>query len=80
MAISAGPLFRFNEAISFMVYCESRRRSTTTGRSCRLIRRPSSVAGSRTGTGCRGRWSLRRWMRCCAPARPTRSLVSHRRS
>ena len=23
MAISAGPLFRFNEAISFMVYCET---------------------------------------------------------
>lgn len=23
MAISAGPLFKFNEAISFMVYCES---------------------------------------------------------
>jgi predicted 3-demethylubiquinone-9 3-methyltransferase (glyoxalase superfamily) len=23
MAISAGPLFKFNESISFMVYCES---------------------------------------------------------
>lgn len=29
MAISAGPLFKFNESISFMVYCETQKAAST---------------------------------------------------
>ncbi len=55
MAISAGPLFKFNESISFIVNCEPRLRSTITGASFPRCRKRSSAAGSRTSTVCRGR-------------------------
>jgi predicted 3-demethylubiquinone-9 3-methyltransferase (glyoxalase superfamily) len=35
MAISAGPLFKFNESISFMVPCETRRRPCASIPKCR---------------------------------------------
>ena len=34
-ALNGGPVFKFNEAISFQINCETRRRWTTTGRSSR---------------------------------------------
>ena len=34
-ALNGGPVFKFNEAISFQVNCKTRRKSTITGRSCR---------------------------------------------
>ena len=34
MALNGGPNFKFNEAISLHISCETRRRSTTTGTSC----------------------------------------------
>ena len=55
MAISAGPLFRFNESISFMIHCESQQEIDYSGESSPRTRSPSSAAGSRTGSACPGR-------------------------
>ena len=34
VALNGGPQFKFTEAISLMINCKDRRKSTTTGRSC----------------------------------------------
>ena len=34
IGINGGPEFKFNEAVSFQINCETRTRSTTTGTSC----------------------------------------------
>ena len=58
-ALNGGPQFKFNEAISFQ-------RSITTGTDSRKaeIPRPSSAAGSRTGSASRGRWSRLYYSKC----------------
>ena len=55
--INGGPEHAgFTETISFSSPVPTRRRSTTTGpRSPRAAARSPSAAGSRTGSGCRGR-------------------------
>jgi 3-demethylubiquinone-9 3-methyltransferase len=65
-ALNGGPIFKFNEAISFRWIARRRPRWTTSGRSCPRagIRTPSSAAGSRTGTASRGRSFPVRWSRC----------------
>ena len=49
--------FKFNEAISFQVNCETQEEWTITGRSSPRVgtSRPSSAAGSRTDTRVHGR-------------------------
>ena len=73
MAISAGPLFKFNESISFMVYCDTQAEIDNYWKKLSAVRRPSSAAGSRTSTGCPGRLSRRTWTRCCRTAHRSRS-------
>jgi predicted 3-demethylubiquinone-9 3-methyltransferase (glyoxalase superfamily) len=55
MAINAGPLDSFNHAISFLINCDRRRKSTGSGARCPKAARSSGAAGSRIATGCRGR-------------------------
>jgi predicted 3-demethylubiquinone-9 3-methyltransferase (glyoxalase superfamily) len=58
MAISAGPLFKFNESISFIVKCDTQEQiDYYWGKraSCPRFQKPNSVAGSKTNTACRGR-------------------------
>jgi predicted 3-demethylubiquinone-9 3-methyltransferase (glyoxalase superfamily) len=44
-AISAGPLFKFNESISFMVPCDTQEEIDATGRCCRPTPGRSSAGG-----------------------------------
>jgi len=62
--LNGGPMFKFSEAISFQVNCQIRKKSTTSGATCRPVARsrPSNAAGSRTSSGCRGRSC--RWRSC----------------
>ena len=60
LALNGGPQFTFSEAVSFQVDCP---RAARRGR----------VAGSRTGSDCRGRSCPRRCRGCC----PTRTARSH---
>jgi len=57
MAISAGPLFKFNEAISFIVHCDTQEEMTTTGTSSALAatRTRNNAAGSKTNSASPGR-------------------------
>lgn len=56
-ALNGGPVFKFNEAISFQVACDTSKNSTTTGTSSPTAetRTHNSAAGSRTDTACPGR-------------------------
>jgi predicted 3-demethylubiquinone-9 3-methyltransferase (glyoxalase superfamily) len=65
MAISAGPLFKFTPAVSFLVACSTKKKSLYSGgnsrqearRSCRWekIRSVKNTAGCRTATAFHGR-------------------------
>jgi hypothetical protein len=57
-ALNGGPQFKFNEAISFQVHCETQERWAITGRSSRRagMKGPSSAAGSRISTASHGRF------------------------
>ena len=56
--------FAFNEAISFMVYCNDQSEIDYTGTSFLLFRQPSNAAGSRTSMVSHGRSSPLRWTKC----------------
>ena len=58
LALNGGPEYRFSEAISFMVNCETQESSTSTGARCPRAARRARAAGSRTASASRGR-SLR---------------------
>ena len=63
-ALNGGPVFRFNEAISFQVNCETQAEidyfwEKLSGAGTRRAR----AAGSRTGSACRGRSSPAAWTR-----------------
>ena len=55
MGISAGPMFKFNEAISFPFLAKRRKRLIIIGKSFPPIRRPNSAAGSRINSVYRGK-------------------------
>ena len=65
-ALNGGPMFTFNEAISFQVTCETQADVDCAGRSFLRAEmlRPSSAAGSRTNTVCHGKWCLACCPRC----------------
>lgn len=71
VALNGGPRFRFNEAMSFVVNGESQAEvnfywdKLSEG----ATNRPSSAAGSGTGSGCSGRWCRR----CCTSCRAIRT-------
>ena len=44
-ALNGGPQFNFSEAVSFMIDCQDRRRSTTTGTNWSRVASPACVAG-----------------------------------
>ena len=55
-ALNGGPHFKFNEAISFQIPCETQEESTITGRDSPLVARSSNAAGSRISSASRGRY------------------------
>jgi uncharacterized glyoxalase superfamily protein PhnB len=57
VALNGGPVFKFTEAVSFVIHCKTRRRSTVSGGNYRRAARRSSAAGSGTNTACAGRSS-----------------------
>ena len=60
LALNGGPEFKFNEAISFIVNCENRKKLTTTGRnSPQMEDKKAYAAGSRINTVSHGKLSLR---------------------
>ncbi len=58
-ALNGGPVFTFNEAISFAVDCADQEEVDYYWKNLAktATRKPSNAAGSRIGTGCRGRSS-----------------------
>src|SRR5881296_1369184 len=59
-ALNGGPQFKFSEAFSFVVNCETKRRSMSTGTSSHPAGgRRASAAGSRTNLASPGRSSRR---------------------
>ena len=68
IALNGGPQFKFTEAVSFSIDCETRTRSTdywdalAEGGGAE-----ASAAGSRTGSACRGRSSRRPLPSCSRP-------------
>ena len=63
VGLNGGPEFTFDEAISFQIHCDSRRRSTGSGPPSPRAARRAPAAGSRTASGCRGR--------SCPPTSPS---------
>jgi predicted 3-demethylubiquinone-9 3-methyltransferase (glyoxalase superfamily) len=63
MGISAGPLFKFNEAISFLIPCETQDEIDHYWEKLSPIRRLNSAAGSRISSACRGKCGRERWAR-----------------
>jgi predicted 3-demethylubiquinone-9 3-methyltransferase (glyoxalase superfamily) len=65
-AIDTAPAhpFTFNEAISFMVHCDTQADIDYYWKSSLRIQRPNTVAGSKTGTASRGRSYPPLWMQC----------------
>jgi len=45
LALNGGPLFKFNEAVSFQILCETKRTSTTSGASSRRADQKVAAAG-----------------------------------
>ena len=57
LALNGGPIFKFNEAISFQVYCETQEEVDYYGRNFPKVamKRRSNVVGSRINTESRGK-------------------------
>ena len=55
VGLNGGPMFKFTEAISFVVNCEDQKRSIIFGRNFPPGARKADAAGSRTNSVCRGR-------------------------
>ena len=55
VALNGGPHFKFTEAISFVVNCQTQDEVDATGKSCPRAAPRSSAAGSRTSSVCPGR-------------------------
>jgi hypothetical protein len=56
-ALNGGPHFKFNEAVSLVVHCQSPEEGTTTGTGSPRTATPAlnNAAGSRTASACPGR-------------------------
>ena len=61
VALNGGPVFKFNEAISFQVLCDTQEEWTIIGRNCRKMatKMRNNVAGSRTNMEFLGKLYLR---------------------
>jgi predicted 3-demethylubiquinone-9 3-methyltransferase (glyoxalase superfamily) len=66
VALNGGPDFKFSEAISFQVPCETQDEIAITGNAYPPEGRSRNVAGSRTGSACPGRYSRPRYRICSA--------------
>jgi len=66
VALNGGPLFKFTEAVSFMVKCESQQEIDGMWSKLSKVEKKGPAAGSKTNMVCRGKsWCLN-GMRCCA--------------
>ena len=54
-ALNGGPMFKFTEAVSFVVRCDSQEEVDSTGRSSRRVGARANAAGSRISSDSRGR-------------------------
>ena len=66
VALNGGPLFKFTEAVSFMVKCESNKTSMRCGASSPKVEKKDPAAGSKTSMVCRGKSRCLNGTRCCA--------------
>ena len=64
LALNGGPHFRFNEAISLLVNCESQEEVDQLWAKLTEGGEPSRCGWLKDGTGCRGRSSRRRCRSC----------------
>jgi predicted 3-demethylubiquinone-9 3-methyltransferase (glyoxalase superfamily) len=57
VALNRGPIFKFNEAISFQVYCETQEKWIIIDRNFprAVMKKHSNAVGSRTNTGSHGK-------------------------
>ena len=55
VGLNGGPMFKFTEAISFVVNCENKKRSIIFGRNSPPAEKKAAAAGSRTNSVCHGR-------------------------
>jgi predicted 3-demethylubiquinone-9 3-methyltransferase (glyoxalase superfamily) len=63
LALNGGPHFKFNEAVSFQVHCETQQEIDYFWSSQRTVKKAPAV-GSKTSSASRGRSSRRRCPRC----------------
>ena len=70
VALNGGPLFKFTEAVSFMVKCESQQKSMRCGACFPTVEKKDPAAGSKTSMVCRGRSLCRNGTRCCETRTP----------
>jgi hypothetical protein len=77
VALNGGPQFKFTEAISFSVNCETRTRSIISGRNFPpTADRPGGAAGSKTNSVSRGRSIPSFSATCWLIAMPRRQIAS----
>ena len=56
VALNGGPHFKFNEAVSFQITCETQDEIDISGASCRKAARKADAAGSRINSASPGKW------------------------
>jgi predicted 3-demethylubiquinone-9 3-methyltransferase (glyoxalase superfamily) len=64
MALNGGPIFKFTEAISLFVNCESQEEVDDLWEKLPPAEARIAVDGSKTSSGCLGKSSPPRWARC----------------
>ena len=74
-ALNGGPQFKFTEAVSFQVMCDTQAEIDEFWQNLSAGARKACAAGSRTNTGCRGR-SCRRSCRNCWPTPRERGSIA----
>jgi predicted 3-demethylubiquinone-9 3-methyltransferase (glyoxalase superfamily) len=66
IGIDGGPEFPFTEAVSFQITCQDQDEVDHYWTACARAAARARADGSRTGSGCRGRWCLPAWTSCSA--------------
>jgi len=65
VALNGGPLFKFSEAISFVVNCETQEEVDHFWEKLSAAARRCNAGGSKTDSVCRGKSFRLSWARCC---------------
>ena len=78
-ALNGGPHFKFTEAISLVVNCETQEEVDHCWEKCRRAAGKCGAGGSRTGSVCRGKSFRPSCPRCCRTRTPKNRNASWRR-